>query len=69
MAKHLHPPEKLLLTGNLKGNYRKFKQQYQIYLTAAGIRNSEEEVKCAPLLHIIGPDVIEIFNTFRWNLE
>ena len=69
MAKHLHPPEKLLLTGNLKENYRKFKQQFQIYLTAAGISNSEEEVKCATLLHVIGPDAIEIFNTFRWNQE
>ena len=69
MAKNLHPPEKLLLTGNLKENYRKFKQQFQIYLTAAGISNSEEEVKCATLLHVIGPDAIEIFNTFRWNQE
>ena len=42
MAKNLHPPEKLLLTGNLKENYRKFKQQFQIYLTAAGISNSKE---------------------------
>ena len=69
MAKNLHPPEKLLLTGNLKENYRKFKQQFQIYLSAAGISNSEEEVKCATLLHVIGPDAIEIFNTFRWNQE
>ena len=69
MAKNLHPPEKLLLTGNLKENYRKFKQQFQIYLTAAGISNSEEEVKCATLLHVIGPDAIDFFNTFRWNQE
>ena len=69
MVKNLHPPEKLLLTGNLKENVRKFKQQFQIYLTAAGISNSEEEVKCATLLHVIGPDATEIFNTFRWNQE
>ena len=69
MAKNLHPPGKLLLTGNLKENNRKFKQQFQIYLTAAGISNSEEEVKCATLLHVIGPDAIEGFNTFRWNQE
>ena len=64
MAKDLHPPEKMLLTGNLKENFRKFKQQFQIYLTAAGISNSEEEMKCATLLHVIGPDAIGIFNMF-----
>ena len=58
-----------MLTGNLKENYRKFKQQFQIYLTAAGISNLEEEVKCATLLHVIGPDAIKIFNTFRWSQE
>ena len=67
MAKILHPSERLLLTGNLRENYRKFKQQFQIYFTAAGISNSEEDVMCATLLHVIGPDAIEILNTFRWN--
>ena len=69
MAKNLHPLEKLLLTGSLKENYRKFKQKFQIYSTAAGISNSEAEVKCATILNVIGPDAIEIFNTFRWNQE
>lgn len=69
MAKNLHPPEKLLLTGNLKDNFRKFKQQFEIYITAAGISNSTENIKCATLLHVIGPDAIEIFNTFRWDEE
>lgn len=69
MAKNLHPPEKLLLSGNLKENFRKFKQQFMIYLTAAGITGSTEDVKCATLLHVIGPDAIEIFNTFRWDQE
>ena len=26
-------------------------------------------MKCTTLLHVIGPDAIEIFNTFRWNQE
>ena len=69
MAKNLHPPEKLLFTGNLKDNFRKFKQQFEIYITAAGISNSTENIKCATLLHVIGPDAIEIFNTFRWDEE
>ena len=58
-----------MLTDYLIENFKKFKQQFQIYLTAAGISNSEEEVKCDTLLHVIGADAIEILNTFRWNQE
>ena len=37
MAKNLKPPENLCLQGNLKENFRKFKQQFQIYMTASGL--------------------------------
>ena len=67
MAKNLHPPEKLVLNGNLKENFRKFKQQFEIYITAAGIKDKTADIQCATLLHVIGPDAVEIFNTFKWN--
>ena len=67
MAKNLHPPEKLVLSGNLKENFRKFKQQFEIYITAAGIKDKTADIQCATLLHVIGPDAVEIFNTFKWN--
>ena len=67
MAKNLHPPEKLLLCGNLKDNFRKFKQQFDIYITAAGIKDKTEDIKWATLLHVIGPEAVEIFSTFKWN--
>ena len=69
MAKNLHPQEKLLLCGNLKENFRKFKQQFDIYITAAGIKDITEDIKCATLLYVIGPDAVEIFDTFKWNEE
>lgn len=62
MAKSLHPPEKLL-----KENFRKFKQQFDIYITAARIKDKIEDIKGATLLHVIGPAAVEIFNTFKWN--
>ena len=40
-----------------------------MFLIAAGIRKSTEEVQCVTLLHVIGPYVIEIFNKFCWNQE
>ena len=67
MAKNLHPPEKLVLNGNLKENFRQFKQQFEIYITAAGIKDKTSDIQCAKLLHVIGPDAVEIFNTFKWN--
>ena len=67
MAKNLKPPEKLCLQGNLKENFRKFKQQFQIYMTASGLIDKEDVVTSSTLLHIIGTDSLEIFNTFTWE--
>ena len=67
MAKNLYPPEKLVLNGNLKENFRKFKEQFEIYITAAEIKDKTADIQCATLLHVIGPDAVEIFNTFKWN--
>jgi hypothetical protein len=36
-------------------------------MSATGLSNKEDEVKTNTLLHVIGPDVIEIFNTFQWT--
>ena len=60
MAKHLHPPEKLVLNGNLKENFRKFKQQFEIYITTTGLKDKTADIQCATLLHVIGPDAVEI---------
>ena len=67
MAKNLHPHEKLVLSGNLKENFRKFKRQFEIYITAVGIKDKTVDIQCATLVHVIGPDTVEIFNTFKWN--
>ena len=67
MAKNLKPPENLCLQGNLKENFRKFKQQFQIYMTASGLIDKEDVVTSSTLLHIIGTDSLEIFNTFTWE--
>ena len=64
MVKHLNPPDKLL-SRNLKENFRKFKQQFDIYITAAEIKDKPEYIRCTMLLHVIGPVAVDIFNTFR----
>lgn len=67
MAKNLPPPSTLSLDGNLKENFRRFKQQFEIYMSATGLSEKEDEVKTNTLLHVIGPEAIEIFNTFLWT--
>ena len=67
MAKNLHPPEKLSLEGNLKENFRKFKQQFELYLIATGLSEKDESIKYSTLLHVIGTESLEIYNTFTWT--
>ncbi|KAK3093011.1 hypothetical protein FSP39_010012 [Pinctada imbricata] len=69
MAKNLTPPGQLSLSGNLKENFRRFKQQFEIYLSATGLKSQSDDIKTNTLLHVIGPDAIEIFNTFSWTEE
>ena len=65
MDKNLNPPEKLVLSGKFKENFRKIKQQFEIYITVAGIKDKAADVQCAALLHVIGPDAVEVLNTFK----
>lgn len=65
------PPKALDLSGsgNVADGWRKFKQNYNIYMTATGGVGKPEEVKAAILLNFIGEDAVEIFNTFGLSEE
>ncbi|KAK3103001.1 hypothetical protein FSP39_015684 [Pinctada imbricata] len=69
MADRLLPPSPLNLQGNLKENWRRFQQQFEIYLSATQIKGKNEDVKSSTFLHVIGPDALEIYNTFTWENE
>ena len=60
------PPEKLSLQGNLAENWRRFKQHFEIYLIASGIGAKAAKVQAMTLLHVAGPEAVEIYNTFVW---
>ena len=53
-----------MLSGKFKENLRKIKQQFEIYITVAGIKDKAADVQCSALLHI-GPDAVEVLNTFK----
>ena len=62
----LQPPGALSLTGNLSENWRRFKQQFEIYMTATGISGKDDGIKSSTFLHIVGPECLEIYNSFTW---
>ena len=57
-------PSGLSLTGNIAENWRKFYQQFKIYLRASDKEGLSDQTKVAVLLNLAGEDAIELFNTF-----
>lgn len=62
------PPSQLVLTGNLAENWRRWEQRFQLYMTATGASVKEEQVKIAILLHTIGEEALEVYNTLTIHL-
>ncbi|XP_064464833.1 uncharacterized protein LOC135376168 [Ornithodoros turicata] len=67
----LRPPDPLLLSGNVADNWRKFKQRLELYLEATEVEEKPRtgKRKIATLLHVAGPDAVEVFNTFSLTAE
>ncbi|KAK3732947.1 hypothetical protein RRG08_002557 [Elysia crispata] len=62
-------PPCLHLEGNLSENWRKWQQRFQLYLEAAELDRKPKKQQKAILLHTIGPDALELFNTFTFTDE
>ena len=65
----LEPPKSLILTGNLAENWRSFKQQFEIYQIASGLDKKDGKVQATALLHVVGIEALEVYNTFQWDTE
>ena len=63
---HLNPPEHLQLQGNVADNWKRFKQAFEIYQAASGLEAKSRRIQSISLLHIIGPEAIDVYNTFQW---
>ena len=62
----LSPPTPMPLTGNLTDNWRRFKQRFNIYMAASGCgAKKDDKVKASILLHVIGEDALDIYNSFQ----
>ena len=58
------PLEALSLHGNVR-----WVQRLDLYLKASGKIQENEDVQCAILLHVIGEETMEIYNTFQFATE
>ncbi|CAN7949222.1 unnamed protein product [Ixodes hexagonus] len=61
----LKPPEGLNLTGNVAENWQRFRH-VELYLRATETTKRTDEQRAAILLHVAGPDAIEVYNTFTF---
>ena len=52
MAESIRQPDELVLAGNIAENWRKFKQEFELYMLAAGQDAKPPKQKIALLLHV-----------------
>lgn len=62
-------PAVLSFEGNVAENFRKFKQNFEIYLKASGLTTKTNDQKVAILLNAIGEEGVEIYNTFKFETD
>ena len=65
----MKPPPVLNLEGSLAENWRKWEQRFNLYLVASGIGDKTAKVQASTLLHVIGPNALDIYNTFARDAE
>lgn len=62
----LKAPDPLSMDGNLSENWRRWEQRFDLYLKAMGAETKPDVQKRALLLHSIGEEAIEVYNTFTF---
>ena len=62
----LDPPEQLSFEGNVRENWRRWKQEFELYLVATESDGKSKKVKSSILLTCIGKRAREIYNTFTF---
>ncbi len=60
-------PDTLSLQGNLAKSWRRWKQQFDIYMVATGKNDKSDEVKATTFLHLAGPEALEVFNSLSFE--
>ena len=65
----LPPPKPLSFVENVAENWRRWIQQFRLYLNATGFDKKPAQAQCSTLLTVAGEEALEIFNTFGLSDE
>ena len=66
----LKPPENMHFdAGNVAEAWRRWEQQFKIYMTAAELSKKAKATRVAILLHTAGPEALDVSSTFQWEEE
>ena len=57
-------PMPLTFKGNVAENWRRWIQQFRLYLNATGFDKKPQQKQCSTLQTVAGAEALEIFNTF-----
>ena len=63
-------PEALNLEeSNLADAWIRWKQCFEVFSLASSLSKKGKKVQAATLLHVAGPEALEVYNTFTWEDE
>ena len=65
----LKQPKPLSFEGNVAENWRRWIQQFKLYLVATARDKKSDAVQCSTLLTVAGEEAIEVYNTFNLTEE
>ena len=65
----IEPPKPLLLEGNVSENWRRWRHEFELYLTATERDGKSDKIKSSILLTCIGEKGREIYDTFTFDEE
>ena len=65
----LQQPPNLQLTCNVSENWRRFKQRFQLYLSAISADGKNAKTKASVFLHVVGEEALEVYNNFQFTVE
>ena len=64
----LTPPDPLDLdSSNVSDAWRKWRQCFKLFSLASGLSSKGEGIQATTLLHVVGLDALEVYNTFSWE--
>jgi len=65
----LKQPNPMVMEGDLGVNWKKFKNSFKLYITATGYNEKDDAVQAAVLLHTIGEEAYEVFESLGISEE